>query len=88
MEPKIAFVAPWYGPDAMGGAEAVARGTAERLAAIGLTVEAWTTCARQFRSDWGRDELKPGVSEENGVLVRRFPSGRAIAMPSTTSTES
>lgn len=73
MEPKIAFVTPWYGVDATGGAEAEARCTAERLAASGLAVEAWTTCTRHFRADWGHNELKPGVSRENGILVRRFP---------------
>lgn len=73
MEPKVAFVVPWYGAQAMGGAEAVARGTAERLAASGLTVEAWTTCVADFRADWGRNGLPPGVSREHGVLVRRFP---------------
>ena len=28
---KLAFVTPWYGPDAPGGAEAMARSTTEHL---------------------------------------------------------
>lgn len=72
MEPKVAFVLPWYGVDATGGAEAEARSTAEKLATSGLVVEAWTTCVRHFRADWGRDDHRPGATLENGVLVRRF----------------
>lgn len=70
---KLAFVTPWYGPDAPGGAEALARSTAEHLSRRGLPVEVLTTCARDIYSDWGRDHYRPGTESVNGVLVRRFP---------------
>jgi glycosyltransferase involved in cell wall biosynthesis len=73
---KVAFVTPWYGAAATGGAETAARETAEHLAAAGLPVEALTTCVPDFRSDWSRNSLTAGAAAENGVLVRRFPSAR------------
>lgn len=73
---KIAFVPPWYGVDIPGGAEAHCRRTAEELRRRGLEVEVLTTCARDLYSDWGRDIHRPGVSEVNGVPVRRFPVRR------------
>jgi glycosyltransferase involved in cell wall biosynthesis len=72
---KVAFVTPWYGVAATGGAETAARETAERLAADGLAVEALTTCVPDFRSDWSRNSLASGAVVEAGVLVRRFPTG-------------
>jgi glycosyltransferase involved in cell wall biosynthesis len=73
---KIAFVIPWYGADIGGGAEAEARRTAEHLCRAGLPVEVLTTCVRDFSSDWSQNYHRPGVSVENGVLVRRFPVRR------------
>jgi glycosyltransferase involved in cell wall biosynthesis len=70
---KLAFVTPWYGADAPGGAEALARSTAEHLCQGGLPVEVLTTCARDVYSDWGRDHYRPGTVSVNGVPVRRFP---------------
>ena len=70
---KLAFVTPWYGPDAPGGAEALARSTAEHLCRRGLPIEVLTTCARDVYSDWGRDHYRPGTGSVNGVVVRRFP---------------
>jgi glycosyltransferase involved in cell wall biosynthesis len=70
---RIAFVIPWYGPDILGGAEAEARRTAERLCQAGLPVEVLTTCVRDLRADWGLNYHRPGVVEINGVMVRRFP---------------
>lgn len=71
--PRLAFVTPWYGPDAPGGAEALARRTCEQLRAAGLPVEVLTTCARDVYSDWGHDHYRPGVESVNGVPVHRFP---------------
>lgn len=68
----ITFVAPWYGPDVPGGAEALTRRTAEHLAAAGLQVEVLTTCTRDLYADWGRSYHRPGVETINGVAVRRF----------------
>lgn len=70
---KLAFVIPWYGIDIPGGAEAEARRTAEHLHRAGVPVEVLTTCVRDFRADWNINYHKPGVYEENGVPVRRFP---------------
>lgn len=68
---KVAFVAPRYGDEIVGGAETAMRMIAERLASqLGWTVEALTTCASDYMS-WGND-LPSGESELNGVRVRRF----------------
>lgn len=72
IDTKIAFVTPWYGPDAPGGAEAETRLTAERFAQIGIPVEVLTTCIRDFYGDWSRNHYRQGVSKINGVTVRRF----------------
>jgi glycosyltransferase involved in cell wall biosynthesis len=73
---RVAFVTPWYGPDIPGGAEAEVRRTAEHLRRAGLPVEVLTTCVRDFRSDWGKNHHRSGVSEVNGVPVHRFPVDR------------
>jgi glycosyltransferase involved in cell wall biosynthesis len=73
--PAIAFITPWYGA-IPGGMEALTRETAERLAARGHPVEVWTTCIRDFLTDWSRNHHRPGVTQENGVTVRRFPVQR------------
>jgi glycosyltransferase involved in cell wall biosynthesis len=67
----LAFVVPWYGPDIPGGAEAECRATARALQARGVPVEILTTCARDHTGDWS-DHHPDGVTEENGMLVRRF----------------
>ncbi len=69
---KIAFVTPWYGPDVPGGAEAETRRTAEHLHRAGMDVEVLTTTVRDLYADWGRNHHRAGVSEVNGVTVRRF----------------
>ncbi len=68
---KLAFVPPRFGPGVLGGSEAVSREAALGLAARGHDVEVITTCAVDHYS-WA-NELPEGTSEENGVLVRRFP---------------
>jgi len=68
---KVAFVVPWYGEDVMGGAETIARTTAENLRRCGIEVEVFTTCSKQFLSDW-TDFYKDGLHEVNGVPVKRF----------------
>jgi len=67
----LAFVVPWYGADITGGAEAECRATARALRARGVPVEILTTCARDHASPWV-DHHPPGVTEEDGFLVRRF----------------
>ena len=70
--PPIAFVTPWYGPDIPGGAEALARTTAERLQQSGFNVEVWTTTLEHLHGDWNRNYHRPGLTHVNGVPVRRF----------------
>ena len=68
---KLAFVPPRFGPGVLGGSEAVMSESAIGLAARGHDVEVITTCAVDHYS-WA-NELPAGISEENGMLVRRFP---------------
>jgi glycosyltransferase involved in cell wall biosynthesis len=68
---RIDFVVPRYGEAVVGGAELVARQTAEHLAVRpGFDVGVITTCALDART-W-RDELPEGETVERGVRVRRF----------------
>jgi glycosyltransferase involved in cell wall biosynthesis len=70
---KVAFVTPRYGPEVMGGAETGARQLAEHLVSeLGWEAEAFTTCALDHVT-W-EDVLPAGVSDLNGVTVRRFAS--------------
>jgi glycosyltransferase involved in cell wall biosynthesis len=72
----VAFVAPWYGANIPGGAEAETRDTAEHLHRAGFPVEVLTTCVREFRANWSHNTHRPGLSTENGVPVRRFRVNR------------
>ena len=69
----LAVVTPWFGASLRGGAEQQARQVALRLAARGHAVEILATCARSFRDDWSTDFHPPGATNEDGLLVRRFP---------------
>ena len=70
---KIAYVAPRYGAEVVGGAEAASRSLAEHLVAdLGWEVEALTTCAVDNRS-WA-NEYAEGTTDLNGVTVHRFRS--------------
>lgn len=69
----ITFVLPWYGPDLPGGAEAEARRTIQHLHRAGVPVEVLTTTTRDLYADWGKSYHPPGLSEIDGVPVRRFP---------------
>ncbi len=68
---KIAFVTPWYGEFA-GGAEVVARKTAENLSRKGIDVEIFTTCCRSPFDNWWKDYYRPGKYKINDIVVRRF----------------
>jgi glycosyltransferase involved in cell wall biosynthesis len=70
---NLAVVVQRYGADINGGAELHARYLAERLSRH-ARVEVVTTCARDYVT-W-RNELPAGVTEINGVPVRRFPVDR------------
>ena len=71
MPDTLAFVAPWYGAEIPGGAEAECRATARALRHRGVPVEILTTCARDHASPWV-DHHPDGVTEEDGFVVRRF----------------
>ena len=64
---KIAFVAPWYGEDIGGGAEAELRDLAHHLKDAGVEPEILTTCVKDFRSDWNVNFHRPGLTEEAGI---------------------
>lgn len=70
MLPRIAVVPPRFGRQVVGGSEAVSREIAVGLAARGWDVEVLTTCALDHYT-WD-NALPPGVSTEDGVVVRRF----------------
>ena len=67
----MAFVIPWYG-DIPGGAENECKRTVENLSHSCVNVEVFTTCVKEFLSDWNTDYYKEGIYEVNGVVVRRF----------------
>ena len=66
----VAFVTPRYGPDVVGGSEAVMREAAHGLAARGWEVEVLTTPARDHYT-WA-DAYPLGTAEVDGVTIRRF----------------
>jgi glycosyltransferase involved in cell wall biosynthesis len=68
-KPKVAIVVQRYGLEIGGGAELFCQLTAERLCKY-YDIEILTTCAKDYRS-W-RNEYKPGLSQVNGIPVRRF----------------
>jgi len=69
---RIAFVPPRFGRAVLGGSEAVTREAAIGFAGRGWSVEVLTTCAVDHYT-WAND-LPEGASEEDGLVVRRFPT--------------
>ena len=69
---KIGFVVPWHGQNIPGGAEMALRGVTEHLHKAGISIEILTTCVREFTADWNENFHKPGLTEENGIPVRRI----------------
>lgn len=68
----LAIVTPWFGRNLKGGAEQQAWQLASRLATRGHTIEVLTTCCRSFQDDWAVNHFQVGVSQEDGIKVRRF----------------
>ncbi|MBI2567233.1 MAG: glycosyltransferase [Candidatus Schekmanbacteria bacterium] len=66
----IAIVVQRFGADVFGGAEAHARQTADSLRSS-YAVDVLTTCARDY-TRW-ENHYAPGVTDEDGVRVHRFP---------------
>jgi glycosyltransferase involved in cell wall biosynthesis len=71
---KIAFVIPWYGKNAAGGAEAECRSLVMGLRDLrpDIEVEVLTTCLKEFAADWNENVHNEGMTTEDGVNVRRF----------------
>lgn len=69
---KIAFVPARYGPDVIGGAEIVLSKLGEGFRDRGWDVDILTTCAIDHFS-WD-NVREPGVTEEDGLTIRRFPA--------------
>jgi glycosyltransferase involved in cell wall biosynthesis len=68
----IALVPPRYGPDVVGGAEAVFAEVGRGLAARGWDVEVLTTCARDHYT-W-TNEYPAGESTDGALRIHRFPT--------------
>ena len=68
---KVAFVAPFFGANAAGGAESECRNTALRLAASGVDVHVFTTCLLDVNHDWNVNYHARGVSDDEGITVHR-----------------
>jgi glycosyltransferase involved in cell wall biosynthesis len=73
---KVAFVIPFFGAQASGGAEALCRDTATHLARSGISVEIMTTRALDLAHGWDRDHYPAGTTQEDGLTVHRFPADR------------
>jgi glycosyltransferase involved in cell wall biosynthesis len=71
---RVAFVAPFYGPRASGGAEAECRQTALRLAGPDMEVDVLTTCLLDLAHGLTVNAHPAGVSHDGPVRVRRFPA--------------
>lgn len=69
---RVAFVSPFYGARAAGGAESECRQTAIHLARRGIDVEILTTCLLDLNHDWNINYYKQGTYSEDGLTVRRF----------------
>lgn len=75
-----AFVVPRYGEEVVGGAEDLARRTAEELARRGYRVSALATRALDHHT-W-RDHYPSGTTTINGVRVTRFGARTRLGDPS------
>jgi glycosyltransferase involved in cell wall biosynthesis len=71
MRNRIGLVTPWYGDEAVGGAESLVRELATRLART-HEVTILTTTSRAFLSEWDESYFAAGVTRENGYTVNRF----------------
>lgn len=69
----IALVVPWYGDNIKGGAEQACNCLAHSLQHAGADVEVFTTCVREASADRSKNTMEPGMHQESGISVRRFP---------------
>jgi len=73
---NVAFVAPFYGAQASGGAETACRQIAIHLNRSGIEVEIYTTCARDLQQDWSTLHYPAGTHREDDLPVHRFRTPR------------
>lgn len=71
---RVAFVSPFYGESARGGAEAECRKTAIHLAQAGVDVDVCTTCLVDLVHGLHANTQPAGACDDSGVTVRRFRS--------------
>jgi glycosyltransferase involved in cell wall biosynthesis len=74
---NVAFVAPFFGAQAAGGAEHAARSLACQLAAAGMQIEVLTTCLKDLTSGIQSNIHPEGESRDGQILIRRFPVPKA-----------
>jgi len=74
---KIAFVCPFFGPEASGGAEFAARSLALHLAAAEVQVEVLTTCLLDLPHGITENMHPEGAMADGPLTVRRFPVEKA-----------
>lgn len=86
---RIAFVAPWYGDNIPGGAEAALRGITDHLFAAGMDIEILTTTVEKFTADWNKDFYKRAVirarTESQSAVLKSESSIRRHLMRSMQS---
>lgn len=70
---NIAFVCPFFGPDASGGAEFAARSLALHLAGAGVQVDVLTTCLLDLPHGITNNVHPEGTTSDGPLTVRRFP---------------
>ena len=69
---RVAFVCPFFGKDAAGGAEFAARSVALHLADSGVEVEVLTTCLHDLPHGLTRNVHSPGISQDGPITIHRF----------------
>ena len=69
----ITIVIPWFGPDTAGGAETQARQLARSIREQHAPIEIWATVGRDSFAPSDLAYYPLGMSEVDGVPVRRFP---------------
>lgn len=75
---KLAFVAPFFGPEAAGGAEHAARSLAWKLAEHpAIEVEILTTCLKDLASGLTGQTYPVGEERDGPLRIRRFPVPQA-----------
>ncbi len=78
---KVAFVCPFFGEHAAGGAEFAARSVALHLAESGMAVDILTTCLRDLPHGLTHNAHPAGVFRDGPLTVRRFRAETPVMAP-------